>query len=141
MYSEPFYSSSNPNLSNRMNSDPNFNPNFDPNTNPNVKQIILPKFPSFPNVPNFNPGFANPGLANPKFSDFNPDFSEKINVESDSINLALSVLEMSKNEYNSMNIDELKTMRRIDASCTQIYALNILIHYKKNKPFLPFTTH
>ena len=64
--------------------------------------------------------------------DWSPDFSEKFDVVGDSINLALHTLGMSRGEYNSLDVSGLKTQRQIDCSCEQIWALNILIHYKKN---------
>ena len=105
------------------------------------------KFSSFPAliVPNKNPNFfepsftpnsSNTNLFQPKTGldkpDWIPDFSEQIDVIGDSINLALYTLGMSMGEYNVLDISELKTQRRIDCSCEKIFALNILIHYKKN---------
>lgn len=65
-------------------------------------------------------------------SNWEPDFSERFDVVSDSINLALYTLGMSKAEYNSCDILSLKSQRRIDCSCEQIWALNILINYKNS---------
>lgn len=70
-----------------------------------------------------------PQLAKPEW---NPDFSERINVEDDSINLALETLSLSRYDYNLMDINQLRNLRRIDSSNSTIYALNILIYYKKN---------
>jgi hypothetical protein len=64
--------------------------------------------------------------------DWTPDFSEKIDVIGDTINLALYTLGMSRSEYNSSDISNLKSQRRIDCSSEKIWALNILIYYKKN---------
>lgn len=64
------------------------------------------------------------------------NFSDLINIEGDSIYLALKTLGMSKEEYNSMTIQELKYHKRINSSL--ISAFNILIYYKQNsKSFLP----
>lgn len=76
---------------------------------------------------------------NPTFnSDWTPDFSERINIEVESIGLALSILGMSKSEYNSMTINQLKELRRIDYDNNNIYAVNILIYYKQNSKKLSF---
>ena len=70
--------------------------------------------------------------------DWTPNFSENIDIEHNSVNLALNILNMSKSSYNSMTIQELKSKRIIDCSSTTINALNILIYYKQNsKSFLP----
>ena len=100
------------------------------------------KFSGFPNlvVPDKNPIFFEPqfrqidnnkNLFQPK-PDWTPDFSERIDVVEDSINLALHTLGMSKSEYNASDTLSLKSQRRIDCSSKQIWALNILIYYKKN---------
>ncbi len=62
-------------------------------------------------------------------SDWNQDFSEQIDIEEESISLALRTLCISKLEYNGMNIDELNELRRIDKNNN--YAINILIYYKQ----------
>jgi hypothetical protein len=67
------------------------------------------------------------------FPDFEIDFSEKFDVVNDSINLALLNLNLSMNEYNSLDIESLKSMRRIDNHSLETYAINILIYYKKSK--------
>lgn len=61
--------------------------------------------------------------------DFTPDFSEKIDIRSDSINLALHTIGMGMSEYNSLNIQDLKLKKNISHSDT--WAINILIHYKE----------
>jgi len=53
-------------------------------------------------------------------------------VIGDSINLALHTLGMSKAEFNSSDIISLKSQRKINCSCEQIWALNILIYYKNS---------
>lgn len=76
---------------------------------------------------------------NPTFGpDWTPDFSERINIEAESIGLALSILGMSKSEYNGMTINQLKGLRRIDYDNNNIYAVNILIYYKQNSKNLSF---
>lgn len=83
--------------------------------------------------------YSNPKInSNPNYSgpDWTPDFEEKFDIEYDSIGLALCVLGISKAEYNSMNIQELKQKKRIDCETSHIYALNILIYYKKNQKFI-----
>jgi len=104
--------------------------NINENTKP-VKLIDEPQIPKFrpdigfyPNIP-FKP-------------DWTPDFSEHIDIEADSIGLALSTLNLSKAEYNAMSIDQLKNLRRIDFQAGNIYAINILIHYKQNSKNLSF---
>jgi hypothetical protein len=52
--------------------------------------------------------------------------------------LALSVLGMSKSEYNGMTVNQLKGLRRIDCDNNNIYAVNILIYYKQNSKNLSF---
>ncbi len=92
-------------------------PRFEQNPNPNLK-------------PNLNINVIE--------SDWTPDFSEHIDIESCSIGLALGTLNMSRGEYNSMSVQELKASRRIDCNGGLINALNILIYYKQNsKSFLP----
>ena len=89
---------------------PNYNPNF---------SVNIPKFePPKPTFPILNP-------------DLVIDFNEKIDIKNDSINLALEVLGMSHSEYNSTTTESLKNMRMINS--TNNYAINILIHYKKNE--------
>lgn len=63
--------------------------------------------------------------------DWIPDFSEKIDIVSDSINLALNTLNMSRAEYNSLTNQELKARRGINSMESSLWALNILIYYKK----------
>lgn len=86
--------------------------------------------------PQFKPNSPNKFLFQPKLEiekpDWTPDFSESFDIVGDSINLALHTLGMGKNEYNSSNVSSLKSQRRIDCSREQIWALNILIYYKKN---------
>ena len=67
----------------------------------------------------------------PKFDgpDFVPDFSEKINIMSDSLNLALHTLNLPESEYKILSIQDLKSLRKIDTDCVGIWALNILIYY------------
>ena len=69
----------------------------------------------------------------PKFDgpDFVPDFSEKINIMSDSLNLALHTLNLPESEYKILSIQDLKSLRKIDTDCVGIWALNILIYYKQ----------
>ena len=63
-------------------------------------------------------------------SSSNQDFSEQIDIEVESISLALRTLSISKLKYNEMNINELKELRRIYKNNN--YAINILIYYKQN---------
>lgn len=95
---------------------PNYNPNFNPSFNPSIKPELNPRF---------NPLSNNEDL-------FFSDFSEKINIELNSIELALRTLNISKYEYNQMDINQLKSFRRIDCSSSDIFAINILIYYKQN---------
>lgn len=77
-------------------------------------------------------------ISTPNKSDFVIDSYEKIDVENDSISLALSILGLSRSDYNSLSIDELKYKRNIDCNNIDIWSLNILIYYKKNsRLFLP----
>ena len=82
-----------------------------------------------PHTPNLTPRFE---------PDWTPDFGEHIDIEADSIGLALSILRMSKSEYNTMSVKQLKRMRRIDCDNNNIYAVNILIYYKQNSRNLLF---
>ena len=93
----------------------------------------------FPRIPEgFEPKWNNSNIPGPGKPDFTPDFSERFDIENDSICLALHTLGLSRSEYNSMSVDELKSQRRIDCGIAEIYAWNILAHYKKNsKLFLP----
>jgi len=61
------------------------------------------------------------------------DIHEQINIEEESINLALGTIKLTKNEFNNMSIDELKSHKKIDTDHLYIYALNILIYYKQQK--------
>lgn len=68
----------------------------------------------------------------------NLNFSEQINIEENSIKLALNTLNMSKFKYYEMTINELKEYRHIDCNSMDIYAINILIYYKQNSKNLLF---
>lgn len=69
----------------------------------------------------------------PDFPDYVPNFSEKIDIESDSVNLALSTLNMTKAEYNGMSINDLKNLKRSNfINSNASYSINILIYYKQN---------
>lgn len=73
--------------------------------------------------------------------DWTPDFSEHINIESNSVGLALDILNMSMGEYNSLDIQKLKLIRKYNSSKSSTYALNILVYYKQNsKTFFPQPT-
>lgn len=82
--------------------------------------------------PSINENNRPVGLFEPHTPDWTPDFGEHIDIEADSIGLALSILRMSKSEYNTMSVKQLKGMRRIDCDNNNIYAVNILIYYKQN---------
>jgi hypothetical protein len=90
----------------------------------------------FVNVPYFGaPDFNEPDFNR---SDYFPEFSFKIDIEGESIQLALNILGMTRSEYNSMSIQELSSQKKIDCTCNSSCALNILIYYKQNtKSFLP----
>jgi len=63
---------------------------------------------------------------------------ELIDIEGESIQLALNTLGMTRAEYNSMSIQDLNSQKRIDCAGNSSCALNILIYYKQNtKSFLP----
>lgn len=64
------------------------------------------------------------------FPDWVPDFSERINIESESIELALDVLGLSKFEFNSMSVQDLKQRRMECGGRSKSSAINILIYYK-----------
>ena len=123
------------------------------NSFPSINEQNRPKGLFEPHMPNFIPRFedkpnfglypANPtnptnepeqkNKLNPLLGpDWTPDFIERIDIEADSIGLALSTLRISKAEYNAMSISQLKDLRRIDCHVGDIYAINILIHYKQN---------
>jgi hypothetical protein len=109
----------------------NKNNNFGGFPNP-----ICPKIKPDFFEPTFKPYYPTSNLFQPKLDienpDWTPDFSERFDVVGDSINLALHTLGIGKAEYNSLDILSLKSQRRIDCSCKQLWALNILIYYKKN---------
>ncbi len=130
---------------------------FDPNNEPKTQIGLPPKITSqsdttklFEHV--IRHGLINkPNLIFPEFdprNDFNPknnfeskndfelNFSESIDIKNDSIFLALNTLNMSKSEYNLIDIYELKSQRRIDLDTSSICALNILIHYKEKSKFI-----
>ena len=48
------------------------------------------------------------------FTDYEPNINEKINIINDSINLALINLNMTNSEYISLDIESLKSMKKID---------------------------
>ncbi len=82
----------------------------------------------FVNVPYFSgPDFNGPDFNGP---DWTPDFSFKIDIEGESIQLALNTLGMTRAEYNSMSIQDLNSQKRIDCAGNSSCALNILIYYK-----------
>lgn len=119
-----------------MNPFPSINENnrpvglFEPHT-PNLTPRFEPDIGFHPNNPSKK--------TNPIFKpDWTPDFGEHIDIEADSIGLALSILGISKSQYNTMSIKQLKGMRRIDCDNNNIYAVNILIYYKKNSRNLLF---
>ena len=115
------------------------------NSFPSINEQNRPKGLFEPHVPDFTPKFKD----NPNFGlypsnepknklnsllgpDWTPNFTERIDIEADSIGLALSTLNLSKAEYNSMSINQLKDLRRIDYHASNNYAINILIYYKQN---------
>ena len=121
---------------------------------PIISSGFEPKIDIFPSdskgscrlSPPWNSGIPGPGIhgpGKPDFKpdftpDFTPDFSERFDVENDSVCLALHTLGLSRSEYNSMRLDELKAQRRIDCGTAEIWAWNILAYYKKNsRLFLP----
>lgn len=87
-------------------------------------------FPTRYNNQNFNGSYMDG-------PDWTPDFSQHINIEAESIQLALHTLGISKAEYNSMSIQDLN-QKKIHTTDNSNCALNILIYYKQNsKSFLP----
>ena len=68
------------------------------------------------------------------------DIIEKIDIESESIDLALNTLNMTYFDYNSLDVDELIMRKKICNVSTLTCALNILIHYKQKKSFFPQTS-
>jgi hypothetical protein len=96
---------------------------------------------SFINGPDFSShDFSSPDFSSPDFngSDYFPDFSVKIDIEAESIQLSLNTLGMTRAEFNSMSIRDLWSKKRIDCDGNSSCALNILIYYKQNtKSFLP----
>ena len=67
---------------------------FEPHLQYNVSFPKSRPSPRFERNPNINLNIVEP--------DWTPDFSEHIDIESCSINLALSTLNMSRGEYNSI---------------------------------------
>ena len=121
------------------------------NTFPSINEQNRPKGLFEPHTPGrlaFPPIYNKPDFDGSNFDgsnfdgpDWTPDFSYRIDIEADSIQLALNTLGMTKAEYNSISIQDLKTQKRIDTMGNSICALNILIYYKQNsKSFLsPFS--
>lgn len=112
------------------------------NTFPSINEQNRPKGLFEPHTPGplaFPPIYNKPNFDGSNFDgpDWTPDFSYRIDIEADSIQLALNTLGMTKAEYNSISILDLKTQKRIDTLSNSICALNILIYYKQNsKSFL-----
>lgn len=108
------------------------NPFSSINENNRPLGLFEPHKPRFEHDIGFHPN--NPfKQSNPTFGpDWTPDFSECINIEAESIGLALSVLGMSKSEYNGITVNQLKELRRIDCDNKNIYSINILTYYKQN---------
>lgn len=100
---------------------------------------FAPNLP-FDNNQNHNEYFNNHNIVrktqNSNFKDFTPNFNEIINIEKQSIGLALSVLQLSKNEYDRMSIEELKSFKKINIDYQISYAVNILSYYKQNSKLL-----
>lgn len=98
-------------------------PRFDNDFNP--KPNLFPNINSKPNP------FLNPD-PEANFPDWTPNFSNPINIEEESIGLALGTLGLSKAEYQAMDLNELTQYKKLEADYLHSYAINILIHYKKN---------
>jgi len=62
----------------------------------------------------------------------NTNFNQNMNIEENSICLALKVLNISKTEYDLMSLEELKYKKKYTLNNSNLYAYNILIYYKKN---------
>lgn len=101
------------------------------NQSPKYKLELKPKFEQEP-IFDLDSKQKRIYMDNTYDPDWIPDFTEKINIEAESIGLALNVLGLSKAEYNYMSIKQLKEYKTIDCSSSHIFAYNILIHYKQN---------
>lgn len=109
------------------------------NENNRQKALFECHIPNVNNLTNVTPRFNSKTKTNPTFNhDCKSDTSEHIDIEEDSIGLALSILCMSKSEYNRISINQLKELRKIDCNNRDIYAINILIYYKQNSKNLLF---
>ncbi len=85
---------------------------------------------SFLNNNKIYPRKEDNNISNEFFSEFDPNFDEKINIIDNSINLALINLNMTMNEYSLLDIESLKSMKKIDSNSLETFAINILIYYK-----------
>ena len=73
--------------------------------------------------------------------DFTPNFTEQFDLESESLELALCVLNMTRSELYSVSLNELKLRKKIDMSKQSLLALNILIQYKQSLKKNDFAQH
>lgn len=104
---------------------PKISNGFEPRIEPALRTS-----PIIPLDPFVQPNFL--GIPGPGKPDFIPDFSERFDVKNDSVCLALHTVGLTKAEYNSISVEQLKSQRTINCSGAENYAWNILIYYKKN---------
>lgn len=104
-------------------------------TNDNKRYLVPSSSNFYPKKQNINNNF-NP------FPDWTPNFSNTIDIRNESIDLALGVLNMSKLEYNGMDIGQIKNLKCINSGYLESNAINILIYYKQqNNNFIKHQTN
>ena len=108
------------------------------NNNPSINKNNRPNELFEPHIPNLTPRFESKQdiKLSPNDTIFNANLSqdlpEHIDIKAESIKLALSILNITKSEYNVTNLNQLKKLKSIHNNNTYINALNILIYYKQN---------
>ena len=71
------------------------------------------------------------------FPDFNPSFNFQPNIDELALDLALSVLHMSKTDFQSMSSDDLKKYYT-NFGYTEQLAFQVLLSYKNKLPRVNF---
>ena len=95
--------------------------------NKSLKKELSPFIPHPPSALKMQPDIF-PRINNVFENNFVQNFSERSDIKSDSINLALSTLNMTHNEYNLTSYENLKIMKKMGNGYN--YAINNLLHYK-----------
>ncbi len=73
----------------------------------------------------------------PKSNNSDNSDTYNIDIENESINLAINTLQMSLSEYNLASIDELLSIKQNYSNVSKINSINILIHYKNKLNKIP----